>query len=795
MVCYFRVLIGADSGQMKFSFFLLLLFFFLPVVSQAWHIIGGEMYYTSLGGNTYEITLKVYRDCNSATPFDNPASIGVYSSSGALQQTLTVFLQGANAVDPDLSDPCLVLPPGICVEEAIYKVTTTLPPIAGGFDLSYQRCCRNNTIVNLLDPANTGATFTAHIPSSGIVQGNSSPRFKNYPPIVICVDQVLEFDHSATDPNGDSLAYSLCTPWQGADATIPQPIPPPPPPYDPVVWLSPYSVSNQIGGNPVMSIHPKTGLLTAFPTALGQFVVGVCVKEYRNGVFLSQDVRDFQFNITTCNPLMEANFDVMGSTSVNDTLLICGSNTVYFKNQSFGSSDFDWDFGVNGISTDVSVAEDPVYTYPDTGVYKVVLKVAPGLLCSDTVFKYVEIRKGVSADFSFVSECALIPVSFQDQSVPLDGFLSGWEWNFGDGSTALQQDPVHPYTSAGFFNVSLTVTNDYGCQSSLTRQVQIYPLPEIKAGPDTFVCNIDTVTLQAANGVSYLWSPDFHISDATIPDPQVSPPVTTVYTVTVTNEFGCQASDSVIIKITDTVLAVTSGDVSICSGDSVQLSSSDAVYYQWQPDFMMSNAAIANPVVYPDITTTYYVSAAVGSCTDEDTVTVTVLYPPLVDAGDDITINQGETAQLNTTGSGTYQWSPANWLNDTTVADPVSSAENTITYTVLVTEGNGCKASDSVTVTVTHHHLFLVPNAFTPNGDGLNDFFQFYTKGIREVQSVKVFNRWGQEVYEGSSAHDEGWDGSFNGAPCEIGTYIYSISGITYDGDPLYDKGTLTLIR
>lgn len=780
---------------MKFFIFLWLPFFFIPAVSEAWHIIGGEIYYTSLGGNTYEITLKVYRDCNSTTPFDNPAAIGVYSSSGALQQTLAVFLQGANSVDPDLSDPCLVLPPGICVEEAIYKVTTTLPPLTGGFDLSYQRCCRNNTIVNLLDPANTGATFTAHIPSSGIAQGNSSPRFKNYPPIVICVDQVLQFDHSATDPNGDSLVYSLCTPWQGADTSVPQPSPPPPPPYDPVVWLPPYNVNNQIGGNPVMSIDPQTGLLTAFPTALGQFVVGVCVKEYRNGIFLSQDVRDFQFNITTCNPLMEANFDVTGSISVNDTLLICGTNTVYFKNQSFGSSVYSWDFGVNGITTDVSAAEDPVYVYPDTGVYKVVLEVAPGLLCSDTVFKYVEIRKGVTADFSFQNECAFTPVTFNDQSVALDGILSDWEWNFGDGNTAFQQDPSHAYSTPGFFNVDLTVSNNYGCVSSVTRQVQVFPSPQINAGPDTFICDIDTVSIHAHNGVSYIWSPDFHISDVTGSDPEVNPPLTTVYTVTVINEFGCMATDSVVIAVTDTVIAATSGDAIICSGDSVQLSSSNAVYYHWSPDFHINNPFIANPVVSPDITTTYYVIAAIGSCTDEDTVTVTVLYPPIVDAGEDITINQGETAQLNTTGNGTYQWSPPDWLNDPAVPNPVTSAENTITYTVVVEENNGCKATDSVTVTVTHNHLFLVPNAFTPNGDGLNDFFQFYTKGVREVQSVKVFNRWGQVVYESNAANDDGWDGTFGEIPCEMGTYIYSITGITYDGDVLADKGTLTLIR
>lgn len=774
---------------------LFLLLFFSPYSSRAWHIIGGELYYTCLGNNNYEITLKIYRDCNSTTPFDDPAAVAIYTSTGLLQPLLLIPFPGSNAIDPDLTNPCLQLPPGICVEEAVYKAVVNLLPNAGGYDISYQRCCRNNTIVNLFDPENTGATFTAHIPGTSVATCNSSPRFKNYPPIVICVDQVLEFDHSATDPNGDSLVYSLCTPYQGADATLPQPVPAPAPPYDPVVWQPPYNVNNQIGGTPAMSIDPETGLLKGFPTALGQYVVGVCVKEYRNGVYLSQDVRDFQFNITTCNAVIEANFDVAGSTSVNDTLLLCGTYLADFSNLSYGTSTFYWDFGVPGITSDVSTAPDPVYVYPDTGVYKVVLQASLGQVCGDSVFKYVEIRKGVTADFSFEDECMLTPVPFHDLSVPLDGYVSDWTWDFSDGTTAALQDPAHPFVTSGTYNVSLTAYNNYGCKSTITKQVNVFPLPVINAGPDTFICIIDTVTLHAKDGVVFLWSPGNDISDVTSPDPKVNPQVTTVYTVTVTNNFGCIATDSVTVQTTDTVIANTSSDVTICEGESVQLSSSNAVQYLWSPDYEINSTGIADPVVDPDITTTYFVSASVGSCIDEDTVTVTVLFPPDVDAGEDVTINQGESVQLNTTGTGTYQWSPPEGLDDAGVADPVASPINTVTYAVTVSSENGCKATDSITVVVTHNHLFLVPNAFTPNGDGVNDYFLFYTKGIQKVLSVKVFNRWGEEVYSDASGNDEGWDGTHKEIPCELGTYIYSISGITYDGGLLTDKGSLTLIR
>jgi hypothetical protein len=412
--------------------------FLSPAISKAWHIIGGEIYYTCLGSNNYRITLKVYRDCNSTTPFDNPASISIFNASGIVLQTIQIGFPGATSINPDLSNPCLQLPPGICVEEGIYEATVNLPPVAGGYDISYQRCCRNSTIVNIFDPQNTGATFTTHIPDNSLASCNSSPRFTNYPPIVICVDEPLIFDHSATDPDGDDLVYSLCAPFQGADPNNPQPSPSPPPPYAPIIWNPPYNLNNQIGGNPPMTIDAVTGELIGYPTTLGQFVVGVCVKEYRNGVFLSQNIRDFQFNITTCNPLIEANFTAQNTVNT-DTLLVCGSYSVIFDNLSYGSSDFQWDFGVIGITTDVSSASDPTYTYPDTGVYKVMLAAAPGLNCGDTIYKYVEIRKGVVADFDFESECVFVPVNFTDTSVPLDGVVSSWDWNFGDGGVSFSR--------------------------------------------------------------------------------------------------------------------------------------------------------------------------------------------------------------------------------------------------------------------------------------------------------------------------------------------------------------------
>jgi gliding motility-associated-like protein len=313
---------------------------------------------------------------------------------------------------------------------------------------------------------------------------------------------------------------------------------------------------------------------------------------------------------------------------------------------------------------------------------------------------------------------------------------------------------------------------------------------------DTFICDVDEVQLSAGSGPGgiYAWTPNYNLSDTTISNPIAAPDVTTVYTVLVTDANGCTSSDSVTIMVTDTVIATTSGDQTICEGQQVQLLASNAVYYQWTPPTGLSDPFSSDPVATPLTSVTYYVSSFIGSCYDEDTITITVLPVPIVDAGEDVTINQGESTELNVTGEGSYTWTPPDGLSDPTIANPLASPLNTTKYTVTVFADNGCSATDSVTVTVTHIHQIIVPNAFTPNGDGLNDQFLFYTKGIEKILSVKVFSRWGQVMYT-STGGEEGWDGTYSGAPCELGVYAYEIAGVTYDGDVLRENGALTLLR
>lgn len=157
---------------------ILLVFVLTCLQVKATHIIGGELYYECLGNNNYRIVFKAYRDCFNGVPdFDNPAPIGIYTSTGLLvdmdpnlfdAQPLYLYDASVTNLPPIVSNPCLAAPPNICVEEGIYTAVVNLPPINGGYTLVYQRCCRNNTILNLVNPGEVGATYTAYIPGRAL---------------------------------------------------------------------------------------------------------------------------------------------------------------------------------------------------------------------------------------------------------------------------------------------------------------------------------------------------------------------------------------------------------------------------------------------------------------------------------------------------------------------------------------------------------------------------------------------------------------------------------------------------
>ncbi len=272
------------------SVFLALLF---TNTSFANHIEGGELYYEYLGGNQYEIHLVVFRDCDAAADFDNPANLAIYDSNDSLISLIHVQLDTNDIVSIDVTNTfsysCPIFMADTCLEVVNYSVTATLPPINGGYLIVYQRCCLTGEILNVLSPSEMGTTVTCRIP--GLETGyydNNSARFPIVSPFLVCIDDPITMDHSAFDYDGDSIVYSLYQPFTGGDLMNPVPIPPNAPPYGIIHYETGFSESVPFGNPGGAQFDASTGELTFAPDAIGLYLVGLKAEEYRNGELLNE---------------------------------------------------------------------------------------------------------------------------------------------------------------------------------------------------------------------------------------------------------------------------------------------------------------------------------------------------------------------------------------------------------------------------------------------------------------------------------------------------------------------------
>jgi gliding motility-associated-like protein len=228
------------------------------------------------------------------------------------------------------------------------------------------------------------------------------------------------------------------------------------------------------------------------------------------------------------------------------------------------------------------------------------------------------------------------------------------------------------------------------------------------ASSDVSICNGASTNLSAGGGVSYAWSPALGLSNANIANPVASPSTTTTYVVTVTDAAGCSATADVVVTVSGNINASAGNDVSVCPGASTNLLATGGTTYSWSPATGLSNTTIANPVATPANTTTYIVTVTSAGCTDADTVIVIVFPTVNANAGNDTIICSSGSAQLHASGGTGYAWSPAAGLSSTSVSNPVATPSSQTTYTVTVTDANGCTDTDDVTVSISSNLIVTV---------------------------------------------------------------------------------------
>lgn len=693
---------------------LILLVTFRADLLYSTHLIGGEIFYDCLGNNQFKITLKVYRDCSPAntngTPFDSQAKIGLFDTNGQNISIIPVSNFTVKSIPVIINNPCLIAPPNVCVEEATYEVVVTIPYTPGGVDIVYQRCCRNPTIVNLVQPQNLGNTYWTRIPESAWQQCNSSPRFKQFPPVVICTNDYLTFDHSAIDPDGDSLVYEFATPFHGGSPNNPMPQPSPPP-FTQVPWGPGYSANYPMNANPPLQIDAHTGILTGQPTQQGQYVIGVKVKEYRNGILLSENLRDFQFNVALCDPTFIA--------SAQEQQIFCDGKTVQFINQSQGASFYFWDFGDPYTNQDTSTQVNPVYTYTDTGTFTVMLIANPGWTCADTDYVTFEIREKLSAFFSPPAPQCINGNEFSFKAKGIyDPQYATFFWDFGPNAIPSSSTDSTPsgisYDNPGFYPVTLTIAHPDGCEKSFTDTVKVYPNPHAEFKLDTSRgCQPFTVKFKnlsnAWTPLSYFWT----ISDGTV---------------------------NTNAEFTHTFTSPGSYDVSLT--------------------VITSNGCIDTAsIMLKDIVTVY-----------PKPTSYFTLHPDTID----IFNNQFELDNQSVDIIDCYYTVP--WLNNSLPCFTQSLwAPDWGNYKIqqIVTNQFGCKDTSTKELFVKPIFLFYMPNAFTPDGDGINDEFRCFTYAYASFH-LQIFDRWGELIFETNNPNVT-WDGKFRSKEAAMGVYTVKV--------------------
>jgi len=458
-----------------------------------------------------------------------------------------------------------------------------------------------------------------------------------------------------------------------------------------------------------VSINTRTGLISGIAPPGGNYVVCVCVTEWRKGKRLSTHRKDFNVQIDDrCD---------FASAQLNTTYTNCTDFTYTFKNEAPPSpliKSYYWDFGVANTDTDISTEASPTFTFPDTGTYVVKLVVNRGQDCPDSAITLMRVYPGFFPGFTVEGACKDFPFKFTDTTKTKYGAVTGWSWFFGDETTTIdnsgQQHPEWKYSTAGSKPVRFVVESTKGCKDTVDQDVIVYDKPPITlAFRDTLICSIDTLPLHAAGLGNFSWSPNYNILDAGTPNPLVWPKVTTNYVVTL-NDRGCINHDTVRVRVVDFVTLNAKPDSTICLTDNVQLDAAgDGLRFSWTPAGTLNDPTLKRPIATPTgAVNVYTVVARIGKCSATDDVTIRTIPYPVANAGKDTSICYEDTASLHGSMVGyRFTWSPTNTMLNSTTLQPLAFPRRTTDYVLSVFDTLGCPKPHRDTIKVfVHNEIF-----------------------------------------------------------------------------------------
>jgi len=455
-------------------------------------------------------------------------------------------------------------------------------------------------------------------------------------------------------------------------------------------------------------------------------------------------------------------------------------------------------------NTDIDDASsDTPSVFPSsTTVYTVTGSVGP---CQDTEQVTVNVSMGTIADAGPDLQIC------DGESIELPGNYSSNAVTYLWTPSADLSDPTiaNPVASPLVTTEYILLTEDAeGCQDIDTILLEVLPQVTADAGPDELICFGEIASLNVSGGVSYEWTPSTGLSCDDCPNPAASPDVSTTYTVTAFVSATCFATDEVFVEVGG-ALADAGEDLSFCTEGTEIIGPTNVdptLIYTWTDESGTIISNDPNPTISvesPDGSPQEYfytltLEDAQG-CINSDEISINLLGAPIINAGVNDTIIEGESTVLTGSGvgtSGTYLWTPSEDVLQPGSATSISFPKETTTFTLTGTDSDGCENTDDVTIVVLPRPSALIATAFSPNGDGQNDELIINHYQIERLIGFYIYSRWGELIYANRSDLDSGWDGTYFGKEAEIGAYAYVLVVKPLGIDDIWrTTGNVTLIR
>jgi len=775
-----------------------------PAFTWATHQVGGQIDMRALGTSpgAYRVTVTNYLEAGQRADQQTGGSLGIFRQRDNMRMTtFSVRETGQRARVVYANETC-ANQRNLRFIVATFAADIQLDPATyndpGGYYISYQTRNRNASITNIVDAVMTGYTFYLEFPAllqNGRLFTNSSPRF---PPIngeYVCVNQPFTFPFGGTDPDGDELRYTMVAPLnhsggngQGAVNAVS------PGPYPDVIWAQGFGTGNAIPGSPALTVNEQTGKLSVTADRLGLFVFAVRVSEYRNGVKIGEVRRDFQLLVVDCPPAVTPNpvAEIVNRPTVQN-VTICPTDSALL--QATFSPDWNYQWRRDGVN--LTGATSQSLTVRTTGEYTVVASTKN--LCSQVGNSETLKVNVLGSDAKLATYGHLCATSgMVSMSIQTTETNVSYQW-YRNGIPLSVQTGVSSSVAQEGTYWAVLLHRTLGCISRtdtarITRSAAVSAVVKSNSGFDR-LCPNENLSLLGSGGVEYLWQRDGQpINGATTA--QYSASATGNYVVTATDLFGCTGVSAPLTLVPVPPVVVTLDSLPpVCGANA------SAYTLRGSPaggeyagtgllgsEFSPGRAGVGNFVL------TYTVKPAPECMGTVASRTAIVSVIPAIDLPDTMTTYRGNTFVLSPVMTGDpnqFLWSSAQYLDNDRIARPtVQNIQSDIVYTLSVTNTSGCEARDTLRITV--FNSVGVPDAFSPNNDGMND--RWVLSGIRAFPDaiVTVFNRWGEVMYRSQPGYPEPFDGTQNGTPLPAGLYAYTV--YTIPEKPVL-RGSLMLVK